>query len=255
MPSLYDYPRYYDIVFADEWEPELRFLQGCFKKHATGKVKRLFEPACGTGRLLDRFAREGYEVSGLDLNPKTVAFCNQRLARAGVPKTAWVADMCDFTLDPKADATFNTINSFRHLLTDELATQHLKCMAAAIRAGGLYVIGLHLLPSVGIPLDEETWTAKRGGTTVTARLVTKSLDAQTREEEVDVRLDVTERGKKSRYTAEIVFRTYTAKQFRDLLARVPEFELVETYDFGYDLEEPIRINSSTQDVLYVLRRK
>ena len=72
--SIYDFPRYYDLVYGSDWKAECLFLKRCFEKFATGEVVRLFEPACGTGRLLYRFGKKGYQVSGLDLNAKAVAY-------------------------------------------------------------------------------------------------------------------------------------------------------------------------------------
>src|SRR5215471_486427 len=82
--NLYDYPRYYDLVFGSDWKPEFDFLRQVFDKFAGGKVRRVFEPACGTGRLLFRLGQAGYGVSGLDLNPRAVDYCNRRLVRHGL---------------------------------------------------------------------------------------------------------------------------------------------------------------------------
>jgi SAM-dependent methyltransferase len=35
----------------------------------------------GTGRLLFRLAQAGYDALGIDLNPRAVEYCRQRLAR------------------------------------------------------------------------------------------------------------------------------------------------------------------------------
>ena len=147
--NIYDYPKYYDLVFGSDWNAEFRFLGRCFEEHATRPVRRLFEPACGTGRLLWQFAKAGYNVSGNDLNERAVAFCNARLARYGLPETAVVGDMADFRLPRKVDAAYNPINSFRHLPDEETAAAHLECIAAALAKGGIYVLGLHLTPTRG----------------------------------------------------------------------------------------------------------
>jgi len=63
--SIYDFPKYYDLLFGSDCQAEYHFIRGCFERHAGGPVRRVFEPACGTGRLLVRFARAGYEVAGL----------------------------------------------------------------------------------------------------------------------------------------------------------------------------------------------
>ncbi|MGV2338784.1 MAG UNVERIFIED_CONTAM: class I SAM-dependent methyltransferase [Planctomycetaceae bacterium] len=83
--SIYDYPKYYDLLFGSDVAAEFRFLKECFARHAKCEVRSIFEPACGTGRLLVKLGRDGYQVSGNDLNPKAVEFCNKRLHRHKLP--------------------------------------------------------------------------------------------------------------------------------------------------------------------------
>ena len=126
--TFYDYPRYYDLVYGSDWKAERDFLVAVFEQHASRRVKRLLEPACGSGRLLLPLARAGFLVSGLDLNPAMVEYCNRRLDRHGFGQPAWVGDMSDFELTTPVDAAFNTINSFRHLEDHQQAVGHLESM-------------------------------------------------------------------------------------------------------------------------------
>ena len=158
--NLYDYPKYYDLVYGSDWKAEFDFLEDCFERHGQGVVERLFEPACGTGRLLIKFATAGYQVGGLDLNPLAIDYCNDRLERAGYPRSTVVGDMTDFSIRRPADAAFNTINSFRHLGTETQARDHLQCVARSLRPGGLYVLGLHLTPTEVEPIQAESWSAR-----------------------------------------------------------------------------------------------
>jgi len=159
--SIYDYPAYYDLVFGSDWKAEFDFFQACFRKHAARSVRRLFEPACGTGRLLIRFAKAGYDVCGLDLNPKAVDYCNRRFVRNGFEPPVFVGDMTDFRLPRRVDAAFNPINSFRELQTEGQAERHLQCMARCLAKGGLYLLGMHLTPTAGPRCEEESWSARR----------------------------------------------------------------------------------------------
>jgi len=252
---IYDYPKYYDLLFGSDWKAEFDFLQACFRKHARRKVRRLFEPACGTGRLLMKFAAAGYEVSGNDLNAKAVKYCNARLVRHGFSPAAAVGDMSDFRLRRKADAAFCTINSFRHLPSQQAAENHLRCVAAALRSGGLYVLGLHLTPGRIRPGDEESWSARRGNLAVLSHMWSIGVDRRRRRERVGMTVDVYTPCRQFRLTEEMVFRTYTAVQFSRLLRRIRRLELVETYDFTYDAQRPVRVDSKTEDVVYVLRSK
>ena len=149
-------------MFGSDWQAEYEFLNAAFAKHGDGKIKRLFEPGCGTGRLMFRFAKAGYEVAGNDLVKKAIDYCNKRLERHGFPGTAVVGDMCDFRVKKKFDVAFNMINTVRHLPSEDHAKRHLECVANALRKGGLYFLGLHLTPTVGEPMDEEHWVARKG---------------------------------------------------------------------------------------------
>jgi len=253
--NLYDYPKYYDLVFGSDCQAEFQFLRAAFKRYARREVKRVFEPACGTGRLLIRLAKTGYGAAGLDLNAKAVEYCNRRFERAGFSPPAMVEDMSRFRLRPAADAAFNMIGSFRHLPDEAAAHGHLQCMAAALRKGGIYVLGLHLTPTQGQPLDEETWSGRRGHLAVVSHLWTIGRDARRRKETVGTRYDIYTPTRQFQISGEIVFRTYTARQMESLIARTPEFETAATHDFSYDIDRPIKINAATEDVVYVLRKK
>lgn len=252
---LYDFPKYYDLIFGADWKAEVDFLKGMFHQYSRKPVEKIFEPGCGTGRLLIKLAQAGYTVSGLDLNPKAIAFCNERLKRHGFAESAFVGDMCDFRLPRKADAAFNLINTFRHLPSEEAAEGHFRAMAAALRSGGLYLLGLHLTPKTPAKCTEEIWTARRGTLSVRSRLWTIETDLKKRNERIGITYDVTTPSRTFRIEDETAFRTYTREQMRRLIDGCGEFELVDCYDFRYDVQSPIDIDDETEDVVYVLQRK
>ena len=253
--ELYDYPQYYDLLFGSDWKAEFDFFRACFREHAGRSVKWVFEPACGTGRLLIRFARAGYEASGLDLSEKAIDYCNRRLQRAGFSPTAWVGDMSDFRLPRKVDAAYNAIGSFRHLPDEESAEAHLRMIARALRRGGIYILGFHLTPTRGIPIQEESWSARRGNVSIISQMRSIELDRERRFEVVETTFDVHKPTRAFRLQQEMRFRTYTAGQFQELLARVPELECIATYDYAYRIDGPIEIDAETEDVLFVLRKR
>ena len=251
---LYDFPKYYDLIFGSDWAAEFRFLKQCFAKYSSRPVKRVFEPACGTGRLLVQFAKEGYEVAGNDLNAKAIDYCNARLERQGFQPTAFVGDMADFTVKKKYDAAYNLINTFRHLPSEETAEAHFKCVAESLNKGGLYLLGLHLIPKTRQKCTAETWTASRGPLTVVSNLWSIGIDLKKRVERIGVTYDVSTPSKSFRIKDETAFRTYTAEQMFDLIASEPRLRLVETFDFRHDIEWPIEITADTEDVIYLMQR-
>lgn len=253
--NIYDHPKYYDLLFGSDWKAEYDFLSACFEEHTRRPVRRLFEPACGTGRLLIKFAQAEYEVSGNDLNRKAVEYCNTRLVQHGFPPAAVVGDMADFRLRRKVDAAFSTINSFRHLASEQRAEAHLRCVAGALAKGGIYVLGFHLTPTEGKPSGTESWSARRGHLGVVSRMRSMGVDRRRRQERFSFTLDVYTPTRQFRLQDELLLRSYTARQFRRLLGRVARLELVETYDFAYNIHQPMRVQATSEDVVYVLRKK
>jgi SAM-dependent methyltransferase len=253
--SIYDFPKYYDLVFGSDTAAEIGFLKDCFKKYIDGRVKRLFEPACGTGRLLYRLGGQGYEVGGIDLNDKAVEFCNQRLSKMKIKGRAQVGDMSDFEVSKPFDAAFNTINSFRHLQSEEAARGHLVAMSKAIRRGGIYVLGLHMTPTHGEPDDEEAWSARRGQLSISTQMWPIEKNAKKRLECFGIRFDIYTPTKFQRIDDVLRLRSYTAKQYQSLMASVADlWQPIEFFDFAYRIDQPIKLNGSSQDTLTVFRR-
>ncbi len=252
--SIYDFPVYYDLIFGSDWAAEFKFLEAVFAKHVDGKVRRVFEPACGTGRLLYRMAKAGYTAAGIDLNPKAIEYCNARLIKHGFKGSAWVADVSAFDVKKPFDASFNTINSFRHLSTEKMAADHLRCMAAATRPGGIYALGFHLTPKKGTPTDTESWSARRGHLVVNTHMWPRDKDPKKRIERFNIRFDIHKPTDSSRIDDCLVLRSYTVKQFQSLVASVPEWKIDEVYDFRYSIDDPIEVDDWSEDVVYILKR-
>ena len=253
--NWYDYPRYYDLAFQSDTRPEADFIEAACRKYCPFKASRLLEPACGTGRLVRELAARGYRVTGFDLSQPALDFLRQRLVRRKLQARVIEADMTDFRLARPVDAAFCTVNTFRHLLTEEAARQHLECIASALRPGGIYVLGIHLLPPDVSEEDGERWTERRGNTQVTVTLRVLSMDRRRRVERLRVSMLVRDRGREFRLRDEFSFRMYTARQFRSLLASVPSLELCDVYDFWYEIDQPLKLNDDRADTVFVLRRK
>lgn len=252
--SIYDFPAYYDAVFGSDTAAELRFLEACFRRHVPHRVRRIYEPACGTGRLLAKLSRAGYGIGGIDLNRRAVDYCNARLERIGARGRVDWGDMSDFKVRRAFDAGFNTINSFRHLATEADALGHLRSMAGAIRPGGIYILGLHLTPIRGTTTDTECWSARRGQLTINTSMWAVDKDRRKRIERFAIVFDIYKPTEQFRIEDELVLRSYTLKQFQELIAAVPEWDWVDSYDFSYNIENPLQPDGETEDLVAILKR-
>jgi SAM-dependent methyltransferase len=251
----YDYPRYYDISFRDETRPEADFIEAACRKYCPFRARRLLEPACGSGRLIAELAARGYRMTGLDLNQPSLDFLRRRLARRGLRASVSEADMADFRLPRPVDAAYCTFDSFRHLLGEETARRHLQCVAQSLRPGGIYILGIHLLPLDAAEECIERWGQRQGRTKVSVTLRVLSTNRRRRMETLRVSLLVREGEKIVRLRHEFPLRMYTLAQFRRLLGAVPDFELCDVYDFWYEIDHPLVLNNEMSDTVFILKKR
>ncbi len=253
--NCYDYPQYYDVALPAYTRREADFIEAACRKYCLFDAHRLLEPACGSGRLITELAARGYEVIGFDVSQPALTYLRRRLARQRLHAATFKAEMSDFRLSRSVDAAYCTVNTFRHLLTEKAARGHLECIARSLRLGGIYVLGLHLLPSHFDLENTRRWKQRRGKTkvAVTLRVIRSGLCR--RIEHRRACLLVRHGSKEVRLRHEFQLRTYTAWQFRRLLASVPSLELCNVYDFRYEIQHPSVLNGEMAYGVFALRRR
>src|SRR5437588_10605001 len=170
VANWFNYPQYYDIAFQAYTQREADFIEAACRKYCPFAPRRFLEPACGSGRLITELAARGYQVIGFDLSQSALTYLRRRVARRLLHAETFEAQMANFRLGRLVDAAYCTVNTFRHLLTEQGARGHLECVAGRLRSGGIYLLALHLLPLVTAPADQPRWTQRRGETKVTVTL-------------------------------------------------------------------------------------
>jgi SAM-dependent methyltransferase len=245
------------MVFREETAAEVKFFEQAFDRFATGKVRRLLEPGCGSGRLVAEMAARGYQVTGLDLSQAMLDYLGRRLKRRGLKADPVCGDMTSMSFRRKFDSVFCTFNTFRHLTNEADAIKHLRCVADHLRKGGLYILGFHLIPMDADPECTERWKASHGGTKVNVTLRVIDFNRRTRKEMLRVSVKAQKRsGKVERIQSEFPLRIYTPAQAKKLLKKVDDqFEIRGIYDFDYNIDEPREFDDDLTDALFVLRRR
>ncbi len=101
-----------------------------------GRMLRIFDAGCGTGRLCQLLKAHGHEVSGCDASDEAINLCRER----GI-ETVYKADLN--TIDLEADA-FDVITSmdvlYHAAITDDIAV--LRKLHGALKPGGLLLLNL-----------------------------------------------------------------------------------------------------------------
>ena len=227
--DIYDYPRYYDVVFDQDTDAESRFLELLACRHGPRRGRRVLEPACGTGRVLRALHSRGWRVTGFDANEAMVRFARGRLAPVGARQAVHVARMESFAAPHRFELACCLLSSFRYLLSERAARMHLRHVARALVPGGLYVIGIDLTDYSRKGCQHERWTGRAGRTSVTWNLHCWPPQREGRRERLRARLDVLGRSERQRWESSWCFRTYDDEELRRTVAAIHELELVATY--------------------------
>ena len=250
LPKLYDDPALYDLIHADGTGDEVWLLDSLADRHGNGG-KRALEPACGTGRYLPGLIRHGWMVYGYDISPKMVEYAKKRLSKWGHKASIVRGDMISFKPKEKFDLAFNTLSTFRHLLSEREALAHLRLTYDALNPGGIYILGLDLaLYGEDLP-DEEVWTARRGGKTIKHVMMTLPPEPRKRRERIiNFVTYPTPRGEKvleSTYD----LRSYDSGELANLILKT-KFALPACY--GYD-GRPASLCGTDRALFLVLKKK
>ncbi len=254
----YDTPLYYDIVFDTDTAKEADFLEALCRRHGRGRGRSVLELACGSGRLLREMAVRGWKVDGFDLNPAMLDFARERLDQAGLRARIWRDRMESFRLPGRAryDLAHCLVSTFKYLLREEDALACLDRVAAVLKPGGLFVLGLHLTDPARRTPTHERWTASRDGIDVVCNTRTWPQRPGQRFEPIRSRLRITlpdgeTREQETRWES----RTYTAAQLKRLLRKSGAFTVLACHDFHHDVEIVRRFDDEYADLVLVLGRR
>jgi SAM-dependent methyltransferase len=226
--GLYLAPVLYDVVNAPGTAPEVDALERCARRFAgrSGPGSVWLEPACGTGRYLRVLARRGRKVRGYDPQPAVLDYARRRLDALGADQRLIAADFTAPLVGPgsrrlgRADVAFCPVNSLRHLRDDRAALAHLAQIAAVLRPGGVYLVGIDLHHRDREP-EEDVWTGTRGALTVQQVVQYLPPVGRSRRETVIVASTATRPRGVEHASYRYELRTYTAAQWAALLGRSP----------------------------------
>lgn len=254
--NCYDVPQYWDLAFSDDTQLEAEFVAAAAKKYCEFPASRFYEPGCGGGRLVVELASKGFDVTGVDQSLSAVEYANKSITDRNLKANIIVGDMREPLADAEFDVAYCLVNTFRHLLTEEDARKHLESVAQMLRPGGLYIIGMHLLPPDADEEDEEDWSVQTPEVTVHMQLVAADCCRQQRLETLrfSMTANVTGNPEPICHSSDYRMRIYEAAHVKQLLANVPAFELVDVFDFWYDIEDPLELTDELGDTVLVLRK-
>jgi len=124
-----------------DWDARLA-AEGPFLKSVLDEAgaRRVLDVACGSGGHALWLARQGYEVTGVDVSPVMIALAQQKAAADGLGVPFVVSDLANLQASAVYDAVLCLGNSLPHLLTQDDLVAALRGMAGVLRPGGALVL-------------------------------------------------------------------------------------------------------------------
>ena len=133
IAAFYDY-----LMRHVNYEQWYEYLQALFRVHAL-EADRILEMACGTGVLLEKFAKDGWQTYGFDLSKNMLAIARNRLLTYQPKPVLWVGDMRQFAIPGKVDIAICLYDSLNYCLLDSEIAATLDCVHDVLTEKGLFV--------------------------------------------------------------------------------------------------------------------
>ncbi len=138
------------------------------RRYSEESPRSFIELAAGPAWHAREMARRGLRSVAVDVTPEMVELGLRRAREESIELDYIDADMSDFTLAEPVDLAAILMDSQSVLLDNDAALAHLRCVAAALRPGGIYVMEMgHPRDAFGVGRSADNdWVMERGGTSV-----------------------------------------------------------------------------------------
>lgn len=267
MAHPYGHPDWWEVLWQNSSDADAEFLNQCFAKHAERIVQRVYDPACGSGRLLWRLMQKGYKVVGTDVNNISVQYARRKVrAKKMVPRIVRhnMSDFIPQELGSRYDACYLMVNDFCELKSYEVGP-FLMARIAELNQGGLLILGLHVVPEGhknGAKCWkgwEEEWSGEDDRLRVNSCL--RYARSVGRTDYWDLILEAEYKKPTRDFDRATCSLSYLCYSYRELVRLVTKegpfrdfMELVAVYDFNYDFLDRVLVDD-IGDGIFVFRKK
>lgn len=249
MPETESYGIYRDGWHYDCMLPENDELVAFCRDRAREAGGPVLDLACGTGAISIPLAREGFDVTGIDLSPAMLGVAREKAEAQGLSATWLEGDIRGFRLDRRFDLILLTSNTICHLLELSALEACLSRVRAHLSPRGRFVLVV-FVPDPGKLLRRSTERGPfaayddpdgRGRVVVTE---TYRYESDTQIKRITLHHHHADTGEE--VTSQIDMRMYFPQEL-DALLRYNGFEIVSKWGAldarTFDADSPLQVLS------------
>ena len=123
-----------------DYEQDMARIEAYLAKGYAPTSGRLLDLGCGAGNYSWRFARRGYDVTGVDISTTAIQWATENAAKAGVSARFIVANVVDLTDVPDASFEFAFDGHLLHCLIGEDRRKFLAGVVRALKSRGYFMV-------------------------------------------------------------------------------------------------------------------
>ncbi|MBV7505892.1 class I SAM-dependent methyltransferase [Bacillus sp. sid0103] len=139
----------------DEW---VQFVKDRCVKYNVAST-RLLDLACGTGELSVRLARDGFQVTGIDLSEDMLAVAQAKAEEAGVRIPFFQQNMADLEGQGEFDVIGIFCDSFNYLQTEEEVISTFSTVYQHLANDGILIFDVHSIFKVAHLFINQTYAS------------------------------------------------------------------------------------------------
>jgi len=129
----------YDASIYDGMNTNMNDLPFYKRWLSKNKDARILELCCGTGRLTIPLAKEGFDITGVDITASMLEKATIKAAEADLNIEFIEADMRALDLPQQYDLIFIPFNSIHHLYTNDDLFQTLQTVKKHLKKDGVFI--------------------------------------------------------------------------------------------------------------------
>jgi ubiquinone/menaquinone biosynthesis C-methylase UbiE len=152
----YDYRgmmvEYWDLLRGDtsKWSSRPYFL-----KVIKDSGEPALDVACGTGRLLLDYMREGVDIDGVDISPEMISKARENAEQLGLNPNLYVQAMQNLDLPRRYQTIIVPLSSFLHLTETSDIRAALNRFYVHLKPGGILAMSLRVMDPNPVEVDWE----------------------------------------------------------------------------------------------------
>jgi len=146
-----NYAQYYDLLNKEkEYNSEVKYILSLLKQFSLD-AKSILDLGCGTGLHAINFAKNGYNIHGIDQSHEMITIAKKRLLEQSHPNESInfsVGDIRNVSLDKKFDTVISLFHVMSYQTTNDDLISTLRTVDNHLNSGGLFIFDCWYGPAV-----------------------------------------------------------------------------------------------------------